>query len=142
MRRAHDRLSYPTAARGRVVEQYHGTAVADPYRWLEDLDSPATRAWVSAEARLTHTYLEALPQRARIRARIAALYDFEKNGIPFQEGGRYFYTNNSGHQIDACSRTACIRTGSSSRICPPMAAGSSCAPVKGRSGTRDARICT
>src|ERR1700730_1468962 len=97
VRRPHDRLSHPTAARGSVVEQYHGTAIADPYRWLEDLDSPATRAWVSAEARLTHTYLEALPQRARIRARIAELYDFEKNGIPFQEGGRSLYNNNSGH---------------------------------------------
>jgi len=53
---------------------------------------------VSAQASLTHAYLEALPQRARIRARIAALYDFEKRGIPFREGGRYFYTDNSGHQ--------------------------------------------
>ena len=98
MGQPHERLSYPTAARGPVVEQYHGTAVADPYRWLEDLDAPATRAWVSAQASLTHAYLEALPQRARIRARIAALYDFEKRGIPFREGGRYFYTDNSGHQ--------------------------------------------
>ena len=106
MRRPHDRLSYPSAARGSVVEQYHGTAVADPYRWLEDLDSPATRAWVSAQASLTHTYLEALPQRPRIRARIAELYAFEKSGIPFQEGGRYFYTNNSGHQDQSVLLTA------------------------------------
>ena len=61
---------------------------------------------MGAEARLTHTYLEALPQRARIRARIAELYDFEKNGIPFQEGGRYFYTNNSGHQDQSVLLTA------------------------------------
>ena len=66
---------------------------------------------MGAEARLTHTYLEALPQRARIRARIAELYDFEKNGIPFQEGGRYFYTNNSGHQDQSVLLTATRLTG-------------------------------
>src|SRR2546430_8517873 len=102
----HERLRYPTAERGSVVEQYHGTAVADPYRWLEDLDSPATRAWVGAEASLTQTYLEALPQRARLRARLAALYDFEKRGIPFREGGRYFYTDNSGQQDQSVLLTA------------------------------------
>ena len=106
VRQPHARLSYPTAARGSVVERYHGTAVADPYRWLEDLDAPATRAWVSAEATLTHRYLETLPQRARIRARIAELYDFEKRGIPFREAGRYFYTDNSGHQDQSVLLTA------------------------------------
>ncbi|TLY66393.1 MAG: S9 family peptidase [Gammaproteobacteria bacterium] len=106
MRQPHGRLSYPTAERGSVVEQYHGTAVADPYRWLEDLDSPATRAWVSAEASLTRAYLEALPQRARLRARLAALYDFEKRGIPFREGGRYYYTDNSGQQDQSVLLTA------------------------------------
>ena len=92
------RPAYPPAPRGSVVEDYHGTRVADPYRWLEELDSPATRAWVEAEGQLTDAYLAQLPQRARIRDRIAALYDFEKTGVPFSQGGRYFYTSNSGHQ--------------------------------------------
>jgi prolyl oligopeptidase len=92
------RIGYPPAPRGSVVDDYHGTRVADPYRWLEDLDSEATRAWLSAEAQLTQTYLEAIPQRRQIRARIGQLYDFEKTGIPFREGGRYFYTSNSGRQ--------------------------------------------
>src|SRR5262249_10062337 len=83
--RSAGRLHSPPAERGPVVEDYHGTRVADPYRWLEDLDSPQTRAWVSAEAELTDGYLAALPQRTRIRERIAALYDFEKTGVPFQE---------------------------------------------------------
>ena len=95
---ASQRLVYPRAARGSVVDNYHGIRVADPYRWLEDLDSPATRDWVQAEARLTNTYLEAIPQRAEIRARIAQLYDFERTGVPFRENGRYFYTTNSGHE--------------------------------------------
>ncbi len=92
------KLVYPRAPRGTLVEQYPGRAVADPYRWLEDLDSPATRKWVSAQAKLTQGYFAAVPQRARIRARLGQLYEFEKSGIPFQENGRYFFTNNNGHQ--------------------------------------------
>jgi prolyl oligopeptidase len=91
-------IEYPPAPRGPVVDDYHGVRVADPYRWLEDLDSPQTRAWVEAEAKLTDGYLSALPQRERLRTRIAALYDYERFGIPFLAGGRYFYTSNTGHE--------------------------------------------
>ena len=91
-------FEYPPAARGPVVDDYHGVKVADPYRWLESLDSPQTRAWVEAEAHLTDGYLASLPQRERLRNRIAALYDYERFGIPFREGGRYFYTSNTGHE--------------------------------------------
>jgi prolyl oligopeptidase len=91
-------LEYPPAPRGPVVDDYHGVRVADPYRWLEDLDSPQTRAWVEAEARLTDGYLAALPQREQLRTRIAQLYDYERFGIPFMAGGRYFYTSNTGHE--------------------------------------------
>jgi prolyl oligopeptidase len=94
-------LVYPPAPRGNVVDTYHGTVVADPYRWLEDLDSPETRGWVEAEAKLTQGYLSATPERPRLRKRLAALYDFEAFGIPFKEGGRYFYTLNSGRQDQA-----------------------------------------
>jgi prolyl oligopeptidase len=96
--RAAGPLEYPPAARGTVVDDYHGVRVADPYRWLEDLDSPQTRAWVGTEAKLTDGYLAAVPQRERLRTRIAALYDYERFGIPFGEVGRYFYTSNSGHE--------------------------------------------
>src|SRR5580700_45981 len=91
-------LTYPPPPRGTTVEDYHGVKVADPYRALEDLDAPATRAWVAAEARLTQAYLDAIPQRAPLRERLAQLYDFERTGIPFAENGHYFYTNNSGRQ--------------------------------------------
>ena len=93
-----DGLKYPPAPRGNVVEDYHGTAVADPYRGMEELDSPATRAWVSAEGKLTDDYLAGISERAALRTRIAALYEYEKYGLPFKEGGRYYYTGNSGHQ--------------------------------------------
>ncbi len=89
---------YPPAARGDVVDDYHGTKVADSYRWLEDLDSPQTRAWVEAENKLTFGFLETLPQRARFRERLTALWNFPRVGVPFKEGGRYFFTKNSGLQ--------------------------------------------
>jgi prolyl oligopeptidase len=95
------RITYPAAARGPVVDDYNGTQVADPYRWLEELDSPATRAWVTAESRLTNQRLAALPLRAQFRERIGQLFSYERYGIPFRDGKRLFYTHNSGRQDQA-----------------------------------------
>src|SRR5205807_799208 len=72
-------FAYPEARRDEsVVDDYHGTRVADPYRWLEDPDSPETRAWVEAENKVTFAYLESIPQRAKIKTRITELSDYEK----------------------------------------------------------------
>ncbi|MDE2138179.1 MAG: S9 family peptidase [Gammaproteobacteria bacterium] len=90
-------LHYPAAPRGDAVDIWHGTAVADPYRPLEDLDSSATRTWVEAQARLTQGYLAGIPARAALRRRLAALYSYRRCGVPFGAGGRYFYTANDGH---------------------------------------------
>src|SRR4051812_12067483 len=68
--------TYPAAPRGDVVDDYHGTKVADPYRWLEDLDSPETTAWVQAQNKLTFGFLEQLPQRAYFRDRLTQLWNF------------------------------------------------------------------
>src|SRR5512133_2836250 len=59
--------SYPAARKGDQVDDYHGVKVADPYRWLEDLDSEETRAWVEAENKLTFSFLNSIPQRAALR---------------------------------------------------------------------------
>ena len=91
-------IPYPPASRGPVIDNYHGTPVADPYRWLEDLDSPETRAWVMAQARLTQDYLNRIDARPRIKRRLRELFDFEKFGLPLHEGERHFYTHNSGLQ--------------------------------------------
>jgi hypothetical protein len=63
-------LKYPIAPRGNQVDDFFGTKVADPYRWMEDVDSPATRTWVQAEAKLTSDYLAAIPGRNRIAQRL------------------------------------------------------------------------
>ena len=89
---------YPSARKSDQVDDYHGVKVADPYRWLEDLDSEETRAWVEAENKLTFAYLNDIPQRTMLRERLTKLWNFEKYGVPFKEGDRYFYTRNSGLQ--------------------------------------------
>jgi prolyl oligopeptidase len=89
---------YPPAPRGSVTDDYFGTRVADPYRWLEQLDSAPTRAWVQAENELARPFLDALPQRDALRQRLTALRNFPRFGVPIHEGRRYFFTYNSGLQ--------------------------------------------
>jgi prolyl oligopeptidase len=92
------RLAYPAAPLGDVVDRYHGHAVADPYRWLEDPDTPDTRAWIEAEAELTERFLAAIPARDAIRRRLTALWDYERFGIPRRVGAAYVYAKNEGLQ--------------------------------------------
>jgi prolyl oligopeptidase len=89
---------YPVARKSDQVDDYHGTKVADPYRWLEDLDSAETAKWVAAENKLTFDFLNSIPQRAAIKERLTRLWNYEKFGVPMKEGSRYFYTRNSGLQ--------------------------------------------
>ncbi len=91
-------LTYPAAPRGTVTDTYFGTVVADPYRWLEDVDAPQTTAWVKAEGDLTRSYLDAIPQRAAIRADYRKLLDYEKLSAPFHQGPWWFFFRNSGLQ--------------------------------------------
>jgi len=91
-------LVYPQAKKVDQVDDYHGTEVADPYRWLEDPDAADTRKWIDAENRLTFGYLEQISARETIRRRITKLWDYEKFRTPFKEGGRYFYRHNNGLQ--------------------------------------------
>jgi len=91
-------MTYPAAPRGDVVDVYHGHAEPDPYRWLEDGDSAATRAWIEAEAELTERFLEAIPARAAIRRRLTTLWDYERFGLPRRVGDAYVYTKNTGLQ--------------------------------------------
>ena len=97
---------YPPAQKTDHVDDYHGTKVADPYRWLEDASSPETQAWVEAENKLTFGYLQKIPARQSIHQRVAQLWDYEKFGVPQKEGGRYFYSKNSGLQNQSVIYTA------------------------------------
>jgi len=114
-------ITYPPARKSDVVDDYHGTKVADPYRWLEDVDSPETHAWVEAENRVTFAYLEQIPERERIRKRLTALWDYPKYGAPFKKGGRYFFFKNSGLQNQAVLYTQRSLTGEPEVLLDPNA---------------------
>jgi prolyl oligopeptidase len=91
-------MTYPPARKSDQTDDYHGVKVADPYRWLEDLDSEETRQWVEAENKLTFGYLKETPAIEKIKARLTKLWNYERFGVPFKEGDRYFYTRNTGLQ--------------------------------------------
>ncbi len=91
-------LAYPAAMRSAQVDTYHGVQVADPYRWLENLDSRDTRAWIDAENTLTSAYLGAIPGREHIRQRLAELWNYERFDAPRHYGEHWFYTRNDGLQ--------------------------------------------
>jgi prolyl oligopeptidase len=91
-------LEYPDSPRVNQSDDYHGTRVADPYRWLEDLDAAETRAWVVAQNALSMPYFKTLPARDRFARKLRALIDYERFGVPQHRAGRYVYTYNSGQQ--------------------------------------------
>ena len=93
-----DKFNYPATRKGEQVDNYHGTEVADYYRWLENPDSEETKAWVEAQNKVTFGFLEQIPARDDIKKRLTKLWDYEKYGVPYQEGDRYFYFKNDGLQ--------------------------------------------
>ncbi|OJH37977.1 S9 family peptidase [Cystobacter ferrugineus] len=99
-------MSYPVARKDDVVDDYHGTKVADPYRWLENPDSPESRQWIEAENQLTFGYLEKIPLRARLKQRMTELWDYERFSVPWKQGSRYFFFRNDGLQNQSVLYTA------------------------------------
>jgi len=93
-------ITYPETARVDTVDGYHGTEVADAYRWLEDdvRENPEVSVWVERQNEITFSYLEQISEREPIRARLTELWNYERFGLPVKEGGRYFYSYNDGLQ--------------------------------------------
>jgi prolyl oligopeptidase len=90
--------AYPPAPLADTVDSYHGVAVPDPYRGLEDLDSPETRAWIDAEVAFTERFLDAIPERSAIRQRLTELWNYERFGVPSRVGDAYVFAKNTGLQ--------------------------------------------
>ncbi len=94
-------LTYPATTMGNVVDDLGGTKVADPYRWMESLDSPEVKTWITAQNAVTDPYLSALPHRKALNERLTALWNYPRVSLPSLEGGQMFYAKNSGLQRQA-----------------------------------------
>ena len=91
-------LNYPETRKDDVVDEYFGTMVPDPYRWLEDDRSPETMEWVKKQNELTFGYLENIPFREKIKTRLTEILNFPRMSAPWKEGDYYFYSFNNGLQ--------------------------------------------
>jgi len=94
-------VPYPAARRDPQPDTYFGTVVPDPYRWLEDADSAETTAWVRAENEVTFAYLDQIPFRTKLRERLTQLWNYERYGVPSQEGDLLIFSKNDGLQNQA-----------------------------------------
>jgi prolyl oligopeptidase len=92
------KITYPESKKVDQVDDYFGTKVADPYRWLEDENSPETKAWVSAQNAVTFAYLDKIAYRENLKARLTELYNYPRVSAPFRRGDIYFFTKNDGLQ--------------------------------------------
>ncbi|MEM6396220.1 MAG: prolyl oligopeptidase family serine peptidase [Bacteroidota bacterium] len=91
-------VTYPETEKQEVVDNYHGTAVADPYRWLEDDRSEETGSWVAAQNEATFGYLEQIPFREQMERRLTELVNYARTSSPFRVGEYYFFSKNDGLQ--------------------------------------------
>jgi prolyl oligopeptidase len=94
--------SYPTTHQGDQSDNYHGTIVKDPYRWLEDDNSAETAAWVTEQNKVTFGYLESIPFRAALKERLLKLINYPRYSLPFHYGDTYFFSKNDGLQKQSC----------------------------------------
>ncbi|MBP7960943.1 MAG: S9 family peptidase [Caldilineaceae bacterium] len=92
------KLTYPSAATSAQIDDFHGTPVADPFRWLEETDAPATKAWIKAQNGVTFDFLAQIATREPIRQRLTELWDFPKRWAPVPKGGHIFQLRNTGLQ--------------------------------------------
>lgn len=95
---AQPRLAYPETRKCDVTDTYFGTAVPDPYRWLENDTSAETAAWVAAQNKVTGEYLRRIPFRDALLKRLTDVADYEKIGAPFKKHGKYYFFKNDGLQ--------------------------------------------
>src|SRR2546423_3322204 len=100
------KLVYPQSKKVDQIDDYHGAKVADPYRWLEDLDAADTHDWVEAQNQVTFAYLNDIPARAQIKQRLTKLWNYERYSLPQKQGNRYFYSKNNGLQNQSVLYTA------------------------------------
>ncbi len=135
-------IKYPTALKGDVVDNYFGTEVADPYRWLEDDNSEETGKWVDAENDVTNAYLDKIPFRTAMRERLEKLWNYPKIGVPFKKGDFwYFYKNNGLQNQSVLYRMATLEDEPEEFINPNTFSEDGTTSLSGISFSKDGKYC-
>lgn len=96
--KAQNTFTYPATKKENVTDDYFGTKINDPYRWLEDDNSAETKAWVTEQNKLTYSYLDKIPYRSKIKQRLTEIWNYQKATAPFKKGDRFFWYKNDGLQ--------------------------------------------
>ena len=134
-------FKYPVAPTSNQVDDYNGVKVGDPYRPLESPDSPESRAWIEAENKITFDFLKTIPQRDGIKKRLTEIWDCERFSVPFKEGGRYFFSKNSGLQNqDVIYTTTNFSEAPRELLDPNLLAKDGTIALGGLNVTEDARL--
>ncbi|MGJ7030005.1 prolyl oligopeptidase family serine peptidase [Niabella hirudinis] len=135
-------IQYPVTHKEVVADDYFGTKVEDPYRWLEDDNATATKAWVTAQNKVTDAYLSAIPYRSAIKNRLEALWNYPKFGAPFRKGNYYYFYKNDGLQNQAVLyRVKDLKGEPEVFIDPNTLNNEGIAALSGLSFTKDGRLC-
>jgi prolyl oligopeptidase len=138
---AQTQFKYPAGPANNQVDDYNGVKVADPYRPLENPDSPESRAWIEAENKITFDFLKTIPERDGIRKRLTEVWDYERFGVPFKEEGHYFFSKNSGLQNQNVIYTTTNLSGASRELLDPnLLAKDGTIALGGLDVTDDARL--
>lgn len=136
------KFDYPKPQRSSQVDNFHGTMVADPYRWMEDTESADTRAWIDAQNRLTDSYLATIPQREKIKNRLTELWNYERYSAPSKiADGFYLYSKNDGLQNQSVLyRSSSINDPGKLFFDPNKLAADGTAALSGSSFTDDGKL--
>lgn len=135
-------LQYPVTQKEAITDDYFGTKVTDPYRWLEDDNSTATKAWVQAQNKVTDAYLSTIPYREKIKSRLESLWNYPKFGAPFKKGHYYYFYKNDGLQNQAVLyRTKDLNGVPEVFIDPNTLSSEGIAALSGLSFTKDGTQC-
>jgi prolyl oligopeptidase len=102
---AYPQIKYPETKKVDQTDDYFGTKVADPYRWLEDDNSAATKEWVEEENKVTHSYLSSIPFRDKVKSKLEQMWNYPKYSSPFKEGAWYYFYKNDGLQNQSLPRS-------------------------------------
>ncbi|SDC13895.1 prolyl oligopeptidase family serine peptidase [Niabella drilacis] len=136
-------IQYPATHKEEVTDDYFGTKVEDPYRWLEDDNAAATKAWVAAQNNVTNDYLSKIPYRSAIKSRLEALWNYPKFGAPFKKGAYYYFYKNDGLQNQAVLYRLKDLNGTPEVFIDPNTLSSEgIAALSGLSFTKDGKLCT